>query len=183
MAFNPFRKGMSGKESEENLNFEGTEGVESNVSAAERIIELEQEVANGKDQLLRRTAEMENMRRRFAQEREILIFEGNKRLVTDLLTSIDDLERTLEHSNAEKSAIFEGVELVYKNIMKMLERYGVSVIETAGKAFDVHSMDALMEQPSVEVPAGTVLNEVQKGYMMNDTVLRHAKVIVSKEPN
>jgi molecular chaperone GrpE len=157
------------------------EGLETNASAGDRIVDLEHELQDAREQSLRRTAEMDNMRRRFNQEREILIFEGNKRLLTELLPVVDDLERTLQHT--EKSKLTEGVELVYRNFLKVLDRYGVRPMEVIGKPFDVHAHDALMEEASEDVEPGTVLKEIQKGYMLNDAVLRHAKVIVSKGPD
>lgn len=157
---------------------EATEAQEGPSAPDEKVMQLERELQEAKDQTLRRTAEMDNMRRRFNQEREVLIFEGNKRLIMDLLPIIDDLERTLVH--ADKDAFRDGVELVYRNFLKVLERYGVKSMEVVGKPFDVHAHDALMEEPSTETPPGTVTKEIQKGYMMNDTILRHAKVIVSK---
>jgi molecular chaperone GrpE len=157
------------------------ESQEASASAGDRIVDLERELQDVREQSLRRTAEMDNMRRRFNQEREILIFEGNKRLLTELLPVVDDLERTLQH--AEKSKLTEGVELVYRNFLKVLDRYGVKPMEVVGKPFDVHAHDALMEEASTDAEPGTVLKEIQKGYMLNDAVLRHAKVIVSKAPD
>jgi molecular chaperone GrpE len=162
----------------ENLN---DEPQETTSSPGDRIVDLERELQEVKEQSLRRTAEMDNMRRRFNQERDILIFEGNKRLLTELLPVVDDLERTLAH--AEKGKLTEGVELVYRNFLKVMERYGVKPMEVVGKPFDVHAHDALMEEASTDAEPGIVLKEIQKGYMLNDAVLRHAKVIVSKSPD
>lgn len=148
---------------------------------AQQVMTLERELQDARDLALRRTAELDNMRRRFNQERDILIFEGNKRLLTELLPVLDDLERTLQH--AEKNPFTEGVELVYKNFVRLLERYGVRPMETVGKPFDVHSHDALMEEVNAEVEPGIITKEIQRGYMLNDTVLRHAKVIVAKQPD
>ena len=146
-----------------------------------RIEDLERELAEARDVVLRRTAEMENMRRRHQQERAQLIFEANKRLMTDLLPTIDDMERMLAHLKPETdSSLAQGLELVYKNFLKVLEQYGVRTIDAVGKPFDVALHDALMEEESAEVEAGTVLREIVKGYMINDSVLRHAKVIVAK---
>jgi molecular chaperone GrpE len=153
---------------------------EATSSTGDRIVELERELQDAREQSLRRTAEMDNMRRRFNQERDILIFEGNKRLLNDLLPVVDDLERTLAHS--EKGKLTEGVELVYRNFLKVMERYGVKPMDVIGKPFDVHAHDALMEEVSDGEP-GIVLKEIQKGYMLNESVLRHAKVIVSKAPD
>ncbi len=157
------------------------ESDETTSSVGDRIVELERELQEAKEQSLRRTAEMDNMRRRFNQEREVLIFEGNKRLLTEMLSVVDDLERTLQHS--EKGKLTEGVELVYRNFLKVMDRYGVKPMEVVGKTFDVHAHDALMEEVSTDVEPGIVIKEIQKGYMLNDAVLRHAKVIVSKAPD
>jgi len=147
-----------------------------------RITQLEAQLAETKDQLLRRTAEMDNMRRRHQTESVTLIFEANKRLIIELLATIDDLERTLSVIKPdEHTALTEGIELVYKNFQKILEKNHVKPFEAIGKPFDVHLHDALMEQVSDKVEPGTIINEVQKGYMMNEDVLRHAKVIVAKK--
>src|SRR5437773_41443 len=90
--------------------------------AEEKIAEIERSLDETRDQLLRRTAEMENMRRRHHAEREQLIFEGNKRLLLDLLPIVDDLERTLLHATEEKDPMAQGIELVFKNFLKVLER-------------------------------------------------------------
>jgi molecular chaperone GrpE len=154
------------------------DGAERTVE--ERVAELEQMLSETRDQLLRRTAEMDNMRRRHQQEREQLIFEGNRRLIQDLLGVVDDLERTLEHASEEKDPMKQGIELVLKNFLKTLERYGVRPMQTIGEEFDPMKHDALMEEPRTDVAPGTVTREIQRGYMLNDTVLRHAKVFVAK---
>lgn len=150
---------------------------------APRSTPIDQELAETRDQLLRRTAELDNMRRRHQQERTQLIFEANKTILAELLSTIDDLERTLSHvKSEEKNGFVQGVELVYKNLVKTLEKYGVRPIESVGKQFDVGLHDALMEEPRSDVESGTITNEVIKGYMLNDSVLRHAKVVVAKAP-
>jgi molecular chaperone GrpE len=151
------------------------------ISAEDRSAALEAEVAEANDMLLRRTAELENMRRRHQNERTQLIFEANKHLITQLLPTIDDLERTLSFvTPEEKSPLTDGIELMYRNFQKVLEQHGVKPIESVGQQFDVHLHDALMEEIRTDVEPGTITTEVQKGYHMHDTVLRHAKVIVAK---
>jgi molecular chaperone GrpE len=148
-----------------------------------RIAALEAELEQTKDQLLRRTAEMDNMRRRHQQESVQLIYEANKRLIAELLATIDDLERILTFIKpGEKNPLSEGIELVYKNFQKILQKNNVKPFESVGRQFDVHLHDALMEEVRDDVEPGTITNEIQKGYMMGDTVLRHAKVIVAKRP-
>ena len=145
-----------------------------------RLEQLELQLAETKDQLLRRTAEMDNMRRRHQAESVSLIFEANKRLIIELLATIYDLERTLSFIKPdEHTTLSEGIELVYKNFQKILEKNNVKPFDSIGKPFDVHLHDALMEQVSDQQP-GTIINEIQKGYMMGEDVLRHAKVIVAK---
>lgn len=170
---------MSASKEEELVSAEESQQTDNEA----RVAELEQAVADTKDQLLRRTAEMENMRRRNQQEREQLIFEANRRLLTDLVSTLDDLERTLEHAAEANDPMTQGIELVYKNFLKVLERYGVQPMDTAGKPFDPHMHDALMQEANSEVEPGTITREIQKGYMLRDAVLRHAKVVVAKEPD
>ncbi len=150
-------------------------------STNDRIAELEQQLTNANDQLLRRTADVDNMRRRHNEERDHLIYESNKRLITDLLPTLDDMERTLQHVGADKDALLEGLELIHKNFEKVLVRYGLEPMETENQAFDVHSHDALLQEARSDVEPGTVLKEIQKGYKLHGSVLRHAKVIVAKE--
>jgi molecular chaperone GrpE len=148
----------------------------------EETLDFEKALYETRDQLLRRTAEMENMRRRHQAEREQLIFEGNKRLIGDLLSVLDDLERTLEHASEEKDPMAQGIDLVHKNFLKTLERYGVIPMQTEGEPFDPMKHDAMMEEQRPDVAPGTVTREIQRGYYLRDNVLRHAKVIVAKAP-
>ncbi len=152
----------------------------------DKIAEVERTLDSTRDQLLRRTAELENMRRRHQQEREQLIYDANKRLIMDLFGIIDDLERTIEHASESKDALSakdpmtQGVELIYKSFLKMLERYGVRPMQTVGEAFDPMKHDALLEEPRSDIAPGMVTREIQQGYFLHDAILRHAKVFVSK---
>src|SRR5690242_11374477 len=101
-----------------------------------------------------------------------LVFDANTTLISALLATVDDLERTLSHVKPEENnTLAQGVELVYKNFLKVLERYGVKPIESQGKIFDVALHDALMAEPRTDVKPGTITTEVTKGYMLNDSVL------------
>ena len=91
------------------------------------------------------------------------------------------MERTLQHPNASKDAVLQGMELIHKNFATLLERYGLTEMETVGEPFDVHAHDALMEEARADVEPGTIIREIQKGYKLNDNILRHAKVIVAKD--
>ena len=154
-----------------------------------KIAEVEQTLGTTRDQLLRRTAELENMRRRHQQEREQLVFEANKRLILDLLGIVDDLERTIEHASesvddrsSTKDPMAQGIELIYKSFLKTLERYSVHPMQTVGEPFDPMKHDALLEEPRDDIAPGMVTREIQRGYLLNENILRHAKVFVSKLP-
>jgi len=109
---------------------------------------------------------------------------ANENLIISVLPIVDDLERSLKAGkNVGDVAVFhKGVELIYQKLQKVLETHGVTPIETAGKPFDVHYHDALMQLPKPDSEPNTILEEVEKGYSLNGKVIRHAKVIVSAPP-
>lgn len=145
---------------------------------------LEQQLAQLKDFLLRRAAEFENYKRRVEQESSGIIRMANEGLVLAILPIVDDLERSLKmgRDSQEFAAFYRGVELIAQKLAKILESQGVRTFETAGKPFDVHYHDALMQVPSADFPPSTILEEVERGYTMYDKVIRHAKVVVTTTP-
>jgi molecular chaperone GrpE len=165
---------------EESMFEKNDKSAVSEVVVDEKIAEIERTLDTTRDQLLRRTAELENMRRRHQLEREQLIFDANKRLILDLLGIIDDLERTIEHASESNDPMAQGIELIYKSFLKTLERYGVQAMQTVGEEFDPMKHDAMLEEPRENVAPGIVTREIQRGYLLNDNILRHAKVFVSK---
>lgn len=146
--------------------------------------ELQKEVEKYKDLLLRKAAEFENYKRRVEQESTTLVKYANEELLLELLPVLDDFERSLAHSKESKEyeALVKGIELIYQKFLKVLEANGVKTFESVGKPFDVQYHDALMQVPRSDVPPFTVIQEVEKGYMLHDKVLRHAKVVVSTLP-
>jgi molecular chaperone GrpE len=164
----------------------------SDIDAAHRTIEqlqkqLEevQRVADThKDQLLRKAAEFENFKRRSESEFANVIKNANEGLIAALLPIISDFVRSLK-AGADKrdyEALYKGIELIYTKMMKTLESRGLQSFDSVGKPFDVEYHDALLQVPSTDVPPHTVIEEVERGYTLNDRVLRHAKVIVSAAP-
>ena len=97
---------------------------------------------------------------------------------------MDDFERSLKLSKdtRESEAFAKGVELIYQKLLKFLDTQGIKQIDSLGKEFDVHYHDALLQIPRNDVPPHMVIEVVEKGYMLDDRVLRHAKVIVSTTP-
>lgn len=138
------------------------------------------ETQEADDRLLRLAADFENYKKRVAREREEYVALANARLLTELLPVIDDLERALAAAEQhEEAQLEEGVRLVHRSLAALLERHGVTAIETEGK-FDPHVHEALLARPSDDAESGSVLEVMQKGYKLGDRVVRPARVIVAE---
>ncbi|MGZ4463269.1 MAG: nucleotide exchange factor GrpE [Gaiellaceae bacterium] len=130
------------------------------------------------DALQRLKAEFDNYRKRAARDRSDLIARATEGLVKDLVPVLDDLERALEAAaEHEEAALEDGVRLVHRSLADTLARQGLVEVAVEG-AFDPHTQEALLSQPSPE-PEGTVLQVIQKGYSLGDRVLRPARVVIS----
>lgn len=164
---------------------EQPDSASSQTDPQREIAALKAELALLHDQLLRKAADFENYKKRVERERQQLIAFANERLILALLPILDDLERSLEA--AEQSSDFqglqEGIRLVHRKFLEVLKAEGVEPFSSTGQAFDYTRHEAFMEQPTSEVPPGTVVRELQKGYTLRDRVIRHAKVIVSRAPD
>jgi molecular chaperone GrpE len=185
------------KKNEKNLDLSGTDsassgstvpGDERDLRIAElqaRVDELQRSVDIYKDQLLRKAAEFENYRRRAENDFANLVRTANEGLITALLPILNDFLRSLAQGNERKKAdgFYQGVELIYAKFLRALEQHGLAPFDSVGKPFDVEYHDALLQVPRSDVPPHTVVEEVERGYKLNDKVLRHAKVIVSATPN
>lgn len=146
-----------------------------------RISDLEKENGELRDQALRRTAEMENMRRRFQKERQDLEEYANQRLLAQILPIVDDLNNALEATRkvTEHESLLRGIEMIVQKSMRIFEEAGVKPIKSEeGQAFDVEMHEALAHIPS-QVPEGHIVQEIQRGYMLRGKVLRYAKVVTS----
>ena len=180
------KKDEKDKKHEETKNEEKKETVKAQSEQAvleEKIESLEKQIEEYKDKLLRKAAEFENYKRRSENDQLNLINYSGENLITKLLPAIDDFERSIQHTEDAKdvNSIKEGLQLVYNKLMKILEEQGVKKIEAVGKPFDVDFHEALMQRKDDSVPAHTVLDELEKGYMYKDKVIRHTKVIVSED--
>ena len=132
------------------------------------------------DSYLRLAADFDNYRKRVAREQVELTSRANERLLNELLPVLDDLERALEAAaEHEEAKLEEGVRLVHRSLLGLVERHGLSEIETKG-AFDPHVHEALLAQPGEGAEEGSVLQVLQKGYRLGDKVLRPARVIVAE---
>jgi molecular chaperone GrpE len=154
------------------------ERQEPGTAAPSQAPEPQQPVEENDDRLLRLAADFENYKKRAARERAEYIAHANERLVAELLPILDDLERALSAAEEHQEAQLEdGVRLVHRSLAALLERYGVTPIETDGK-FDPHVHEALLSQPS-EAEEGSVIDVVQKGYKLGERVVRPARVVVA----
>ncbi len=150
-------------------------------------LQLKEEAQKAKDnwdRLLRLQAECENIRKRFDRDRQEFVKFANEGLIAELLTVLDDLERTVGLAQAKHEdlpAFLKGVEIILAHLYEMLKKNGVVPISAHGKPFDPHVHEALMQVEDNKLPEHTIVEELQKGYLLNDRVLRTAKVKVSKK--
>jgi molecular chaperone GrpE len=142
-----------------------------------------QEAADYKDRLLRSLADMENLRRRTEREVADARAYGIAGFARDLVGVADNIRRALEaagEAGAAPKALVDGVELTERELLKVLEKHGVKKFEPQGAKFDPNLHQAMFEVPDADVPAGSVVQVIQPGYMIGDRVLRPALVGVSK---
>ena len=146
-----------------------------------KIAELEEQLEHEKKEYLFLMADFENFRKRTIKEKGDLIRNGAESAMRDLLPVVDDLERALDAINkgGDLDSLKEGVDLIYNKFVKYLESQHVTAIDSTGKEFDtdLHEAVTMFPAPSPEMK-GKVIDTTIKGYMINDKVLRHAKVVV-----
>jgi molecular chaperone GrpE len=156
-------------------------------SAESRITELEGQIADLTDRLLRSHAEIDNIRKRGEREKSDMAKYAISKFAGDVVTLSDNFGRAVsalpagaaDHDPALKS-LLEGVQMMEREFLNVLERHGVKRIDPTGEPFNPHLHQAVMEQPNTGVPTGTVLQVFQAGYTIEDRVLRPAMVVVSR---
>lgn len=148
-----------------------------------RIQELENEVAGLKDKYLRTVAEFQNYKRRTENDQLNLFKYAAESFIKNLLPVVDDFERSLLHMDktGDNDSIKQGIRMVYDKLMKVLEEQGVKKIDAVGQPFDVNYHEAIMQRKEEDKEPHVVLDELEKGYMYKDRVIRHSKVIVNEE--
>ncbi len=166
---------------------ENSEGPCEEVSEVEVLKEsvegLEKELEEYKGKYLRKHADFENFRKRMLREKEDSIKYANASLLKDLVSVIDDFERAI--SSAQESMDYEiflsGIKLIEKQFTAMLENnWGLKRMDTVGEEFDPQMHEALMMEEDADCSTETVLEDYQKGYVLHDRVIRHAKVKVGR---
>ena len=148
---------------------------------ADPLAKAQQEVEELKKQLLYKTAEFENYRKRTLKEKADLILNGGEKTIAAILPILDDFERAIADKSEDPKVIKEGVQMIFNKFIKTLEGLGVKKIETADKDFDVDFHEAIAMVPGMgDDKKGKVIDCVQTGYTLNDKVIRHAKVAVGQ---
>jgi len=157
----------------------------------EKVEALEAERDELNDKVLRKAAEFDNYRRRMDREKERRYEAGMIDVIEPILEVLDDFERSLEaaedlEDSPDSASAYEslkgGVEMVFRKFRDTLETLGVEPIEAEGRPFDESVHEAMMRQPSDDAEPGTVLQEIRKGYRMDDRVIRYSRVVVAAEP-
>jgi molecular chaperone GrpE len=165
---------------------EPNEALEEEVAEEELdlVTQLQQDLANTKDALLRKAAELENVRKRVQKERIGLFEDARIQALQDIIPIAEDMNRTLEASASTEidENFLQGVQMVASKFEQLFERYGVEPINQAQVPFDVDVHDAMLRQPTDDpaIPSNTVLQVLESGYKLGNRVIKHAKVIVSE---
>ena len=163
------------------------DGLKTVTLAEAEYLQLKQDAVQGKeswDKMLRLQADFENTRKRLEREKQDFVKFANEGIILELLNILDDLERTVglaESKHDDLPVFLKGVEMILAHLYEMLKEYGVRPIEAQGKIFDPHVHEAMMQTENKDLPEHTILEELQKGYLLNERVIRTAKVKVSKK--
>ncbi|HWJ91693.1 MAG TPA: nucleotide exchange factor GrpE [Flavisolibacter sp.] len=163
-------------------NMSGNQHLNEPVTDESEVEQLRQQVGELNDKYLRQAAEFDNFRRRTARERVELIQTAGRDVITELLDVLDDSERAQKQmeSSDDIRQIKEGVQLVFTKLRNTLSGKGLKPMDTVGKDFNPDLHEAISEIDGGEDKKGKVVAEVQKGYYLNDKIIRFAKVVVGK---
>ena len=148
-----------------------------------QIGQMQQQYNELNDSYLRLHADFDNFRKRTLKEKADIIRSGGERVLSDIIPLVDDFERALKALNEdeEKDSILEGIDLIYQKFISFLEQHGVREIESIGQPFDPDKFEAVTTIPVEDKSQkGKVIDCIQKGYMLNDKVIRFPKVIVGE---
>jgi molecular chaperone GrpE len=183
------------KEAEETTNIAG-EGAEATAEAppaeapaepalADQLAASRAEAQKNWDLYLRERADLENFRKRAQRDKEELGKFANEGILRELVPAVDNLERAIDHARQDGAGgetLLKGVELTLAQFQKVLEKFGVVAVKAVGEPFDPARHEAMGQLESAEHPPNTVVQEYQKGYLLNDRLLRPALVMVAKAP-
>jgi molecular chaperone GrpE len=162
-------------------NMSGTSHLNEPVTDEPELETLRNELGEMKDKFIRKVAEFENFRKRSSKERIELIQTAGKEVIIDMLEVLDDCERAEKQMSTLDDKAKEGVMLVFNKLKSLLIAKGLKPMETINKEFNPDIHEAITEIPApTEEQKGKVIDEIQKGYYLNDKIIRYAKVVVGK---
>ena len=158
-----------------------------NAELKEELARKEKEATDNYDKYLRAVADLDNYKKRAIREKADIIKYGKEDIIQDILPFVDSLDRALEHADSADSsdvqAFKEGIKLIQEQLLSCLKKHGVEKIDSVGLDFDPNFHEAMMQVESEEHADNKVVNEVQKGYLLNGRLLRPSKVCVCKNIN
>ena len=169
------------KDSKENQSLDTVTLKESEYNELRDAVEKTKDI---QDKLLRSQADFENMRKRLEREKQDFLKYANEGIILELLNVLDDLERVInlaEDKHEDLNAFLKGVEMILAHLYELLKTNGVKPVEAEGKIFDPHYHEALMQVENKDLAENTIVEVLQKGYLMYERVIRTAKVKVSKK--
>ena len=155
---------------------------DSEEPVAEEVPDAKEEPAaepDWKERYARTLADFDNYRKRMARDREELAQFAAKDILKDLLPTVDNLALALDKAENKEDPFVQGVKLAYDGFLKALADHGATPLDSVGEPFDTNFHDALAQLPSADVPEGTVMNEVKRGWLLHGKLLRAAQVVVS----
>ncbi|OGB96761.1 nucleotide exchange factor GrpE [candidate division TM6 bacterium RIFCSPHIGHO2_12_FULL_36_22] len=160
-----------------------TKKQDENANKPKETLETSTECNEWKEKFIRASADLENFQRRITKERASWVEQAQADVFIDLLTIVDDFDRALSHHDKEESQesqfMRKGFELIYQALYKLLDKYQIKEIDQV-KVFDPEKHEAVTQVDSVEHESGDIVHVLQKGYHINDRVLRASKVAVAK---
>ena len=169
------------KAAKKKINKKKNDTNQKNQSDKDVIKKLQEELSSLKEKNIKLLAEFDNFQKRTIREKDRMNKYQGFNLIKDFLPIFDDLDRTLDHGSKEESdSIFEVISMIDSKMKTVLSKYSIKAFESLNKDFDPNFHEALLEIESEEIKKGKVLEEYEKGYLYNDKIIRHAKVVVSK---
>ena len=159
-------------------------GEDEVVQLREELTQALNDTKEHQEKYLRTMADMENLRKRTQRDKEELAKFANENILREILPVIDNLERAVEHAEQAESndGLFEGVEMTLTQFSQLLNKFGVEPVDAIGQPFDPAYHQAMGQMESAEHPINTVVQQMQKGYQLNERLLRPAFVMLAKSP-
>lgn len=156
---------------------------EENEALKQQVTQLKEEVEQLRDKWMRAVADLENFKKRSTREREDYCKYASEELLREMLPVVDNLQRALNHTgdHERKEALREGIQMTLKQFLSVMEKFGVAQIQALNEPFDPSRHEAVMQVESQDHQPNTVVQELERGYLLHDRLLRPAKVVVSKK--